>query len=79
MTDAKRLPPVAKLALELGPLALFFLANAYADRFGFAESRRIFAATGLFIAAWRTVAMAVVKMIWNSEVPATRAVGMPSR
>jgi intracellular septation protein len=51
MTDDKRLPPLLKLALELGPLALFFLANAYADRFGFAESQRIFAATALFIAA----------------------------
>jgi intracellular septation protein len=50
MTDDKRLPPLLKLALELGPLALFFLANAYADRFGFAESQRIFVATALFIA-----------------------------
>ena len=51
MTDEKRLPPLLKLALELGPLALFFVANAYADRFGFAENERIFAATGLFIVA----------------------------
>ncbi|WP_134500855.1 septation protein A [Microvirga pakistanensis] len=51
MTDEKRLPPLLKLALELGPLALFFIANAYADRFGFAESQRIFAATALFIVA----------------------------
>lgn len=51
MTDEKRLPPLLKLALELGPLALFFIANAYADRFGFAESQRIFAATALFIGA----------------------------
>lgn len=51
MTDPKRLPPLLKLALELGPLALFFIANAYADRFGFAESQRIFVATALFIAA----------------------------
>ena len=35
--------------------------------------------TVLLSAAWRKVAMAVVKMIWNSEVPATSAVGMPSR
>ena len=49
MTDKKQLPPLLKLALELGPLALFFLGNAYADRFGFAENQRIFAATGLFI------------------------------
>ncbi len=46
-----RLNPLLKLALELGPLVLFFFANAYSDRFGFAESQRIFAATGLFIVA----------------------------
>ena len=51
MTDEKRLPPLLKLALEMGPLALFFVANAYADKFGFAESQRIFVATALFIAA----------------------------
>ena len=51
MTDEKRLPPLLRLALELGPLALFFLANAYGDRFGVAEGQRIFAATGLFIVA----------------------------
>lgn len=51
MTDEKRLPPLLKLALELGPLALFFLGNAYGDRFGFAEGQRIFAATGIFIVA----------------------------
>jgi intracellular septation protein len=57
-TEPHRLNPLAKLALELGPLVLFFLANAYADRFGFAENRRIFAATGLFIVA-TLVALAV--------------------
>ena len=46
-----QLPPLLKLALELGPLVLFFLANAYADRFGVPRDRRLFAATGLFIAA----------------------------
>jgi intracellular septation protein len=51
MTDKKRLPPLLKLALELGPLALFFFANAYADRFGYAENQRIYAATALFIVA----------------------------
>ncbi|QFU15018.1 septation protein A [Microvirga thermotolerans] len=56
--DARRLPPLLKLALELGPLVLFFLANAYADRFGFAESQRIYAATGLFVAA-TVVALAI--------------------
>ncbi len=58
MTDEKRLPPLLKLALELGPLALFFVANAYADRFGFAESQRIFVATALFVGA-TVVALAV--------------------
>jgi intracellular septation protein len=51
MTDEKRLPPLLKLALELGPLALFFIGNAYGDRFGFAQDQRIFAATGIFIVA----------------------------
>ena len=46
-----QLPPLLKLALELGPLVLFFLANAYADRFGVPSERRLFVATGLFIAA----------------------------
>lgn len=46
-----RLHPFLKLALELGPLVLFFLGNAYGDRFGFAGDRRIFAATGLFLVA----------------------------
>ena len=46
-----RLPPLLKLALELGPLVLFFLGNAYAERFGVPENQRIFAATGIFIVA----------------------------
>ncbi|MCB8819147.1 septation protein A [Microvirga rosea] len=50
-SDAKRLPPLLKLVLELGPLALFFFANAYADRFGYAENQRIYVATALFIVA----------------------------
>jgi intracellular septation protein len=58
MTGEKRLPLLLKLALEMGPLALFFIANAYADRFGFAESQRIFVATALFIGA-TLVALAV--------------------
>jgi intracellular septation protein len=56
--DPKRLNPVLKLVLELGPLLLFFLANAYSDRFGFPETQRIFAATALFIGA-TVVALAV--------------------
>ena len=46
-----RLHPLVKLALELGPLGVFFLGNAYSDRFGVAEDGRIFAATGAFIVA----------------------------
>jgi intracellular septation protein len=56
--EPHRLNPLAKLALELGPLVLFFFANAYSDRFGFAENRRIFAATGIFIVA-TLVALAI--------------------
>ena len=66
MTD-KRLNPILKLALELGPLVLFFLANAYADRFGVAEDRRIFAATGVFIAA--TLASLVVHYALVRKLP----------
>jgi intracellular septation protein len=51
MSDTKRLPPLLKLVLELGPLVLFFMTNAYADRFGYAEDRRIYAATALFVVA----------------------------
>src|SRR3954454_15689343 len=57
-TEPHKLNPLVKLVLELGPLVLFFLANAYADRFGFAENLRIFAATGLFIVT-TVVALAV--------------------
>ena len=53
-----RLNPAVKLALELGPLVLFFFGNAYSDRLGVPESQRIFAATGIFIAA-TAVALAV--------------------
>jgi intracellular septation protein len=49
--EPHRLNPLAKLALELGPLVLFFFANAYSDRFGIAENQRIFAATGIFVVA----------------------------
>ena len=47
--EPHRLHPLLKLALELGPLVLFFLANQRAG---------IFAATGLFVAA-TLVALAV--------------------
>jgi intracellular septation protein len=48
----KAVSPLLKLALEFGPLAIFFFANSYGDRlFGVAEDRRIFVATGVFIVA----------------------------
>lgn len=48
----KPVNPLLKLALEFGPLAIFFFANSYGDRwFGVAPDRRIFVATGIFIAA----------------------------
>jgi intracellular septation protein len=67
MTDPKRLSPLLKLALEMGPLALFFLANAYAGRFGYAESQRIYVATALFIAA--TVAALGVSWALTRKLP----------
>ncbi len=49
---AKTVHPLLKLALEFGPLAIFFFANSYGDRlFGIPADRRIFVATGIFIAA----------------------------
>jgi intracellular septation protein len=49
MSDRNTLHPLLKLVLELGPLVVFFMANAYGDRFGIAEDRRIFVATAVFI------------------------------
>jgi intracellular septation protein len=55
--------PLLKLALEFGPLAIFFLANSYGDRlFGVAEDRRIFVATGIFMVA-SLVALALSRII----------------
>lgn len=54
----RRLPPLAKLALEIGPLVLFFLGNAYAEKFGAAPEQKLFVATGLFIAA-TVIALAI--------------------
>lgn len=62
-----RLHPLVKLVLELGPLVLFFVANAYGDRFGVAHDRRIFVATGLFIAA--TVVALVVHYVLVRRLP----------
>ena len=58
MSRTKHLNPLLKLALEVGPLVVFFMANAYSDRFGVPEGRRIFAATSVFIVA-TVVALAV--------------------
>jgi intracellular septation protein len=58
VTEKTGLNPFLKLSLEMGPLALFFLANAYAGRFGYGEDQRIYVATGLFIAA-TLVALAI--------------------
>ena len=54
----RHLPPLAKLALEIGPLVLFFLGNAYAEKFGVAPEQKLFVATGLFIAA-TVIALAI--------------------
>ncbi len=47
----RHLPPLLKLVLELGPLVVFFLANAYAERFGVTADQKLFVATGVFILA----------------------------
>ncbi|WP_375459135.1 septation protein A [uncultured Enterovirga sp.] len=62
-----KLNPFVKLALELGPLVLFFFTNAYSDRFGVPQDRRIFVATGLFIAA--TVVALTVHYILVRRLP----------
>jgi intracellular septation protein len=57
--------PFLKLALEFGPLAIFFFVNSYGDRwFGVAQDRRIFLATGVFIAA-SLVSLALSKLLLN--------------
>lgn len=62
---AKPINPLLKLALEFGPLAIFFFVNSYGDRwFGVAEDRRIFVATGIFIAA-SLIALALSKIVMN--------------
>ncbi|QCK84876.1 septation protein A [Phreatobacter aquaticus] len=51
-TEKHSLPPLLKLALEMGPLVLFFLTNAYGERlFDLASSSRLFVATGVFMVA----------------------------
>jgi intracellular septation protein len=51
MTQPKRLNPFLKLALELGPLVVFFLVNANGERFGVPDDCRIYVATAVFIVA----------------------------
>lgn len=59
----KAVNPLLKLALEFGPLAIFFFANSYGDRLlGVAEDRRIFVATGIFIVA-SLVALALSRVL----------------
>ena len=67
MTEQKRLPPLLKLVLELGPLVLFFLTNAYADRFGYADNQRIYAATAVFVVA--TIAALTVNYALIRKLP----------
>jgi intracellular septation protein len=60
--------PFIKLGLEFGPLAIFFLANSYGDRwFGVASDQRIFVATGVFIAA--SLASLTVSKLWLNHLP----------
>jgi intracellular septation protein len=57
--------PFLKLALEFGPLAIFFFTNSYGDRwFGVASEQRIFLATGVFIAA-SLISLALSKALMN--------------
>ena len=62
---AEPVNPVLKLGLEFGPLALFFFANSYGDRwFGVASDQRIFVATAIFIAA-SLVSLTLSKFLLN--------------
>lgn len=62
---APAINPFVKLALEFGPLAVFFFANSYGERlFGVASDRRIFVATGVFIAA-SLFALILSKVVLN--------------
>lgn len=62
---APEINPLLKLGLEFGPLAIFFFANSYGDRwFGVASDQRIFVATGIFIVA-SLVSLALSKILLN--------------
>jgi intracellular septation protein len=62
------LPPLLKLVLEIGPLVLFFIVNAYADRWGLATpERRLFPATAIFVVA--TLAALAVHYVLVRKLP----------
>jgi intracellular septation protein len=62
---APEINPLLKLGLEFGPLAIFFFANSYGDRwFGVPGDQRIFVATGIFIAA-SLLSLALSKVFLN--------------
>ena len=65
MTDSeqKKAPTGAKLAIDLGPLLVFFLVNGFAP---VPDVARIFYATGAFMAAMM-VAM-VISQIWYKHI-----------
>jgi intracellular septation protein len=64
-TAAQEPNPLLKMALEFGPLAIFFITNSYGDRlFGVASDRRIFVATGVFMAA-SVISLALAKLLLN--------------
>jgi intracellular septation protein len=65
VNQPEKVNPLLKLALEFGPLGVFFFVNSYGDRwFGVAQDRRIFVATGVFIVA-SLAALAVSKLVMN--------------
>ena len=62
---AEQVNPLLKLGLEFGPLAIFFFANSYGDRwFGVASDQRIFVATGVFMVA-SLISLALSKILLN--------------
>lgn len=62
---AEQVNPLLKLSLEFGPLAIFFFANSYGDRwFGVASDQRIFVATGVFMVA-SLISLALSKILLN--------------
>jgi intracellular septation protein len=61
-------PPLVKLMLEMGPLVVFFLTNAYAERlWGVPSDQRIFWATGLFMSA--TLVSMCVNYVFYRHIP----------